>query len=194
MIRFIVIFLLAFPLFAGQIDLRFSTEQLSSGQWNLTYGQGKTSMMMLPMDVNFTDIQNSLDANDVLYVYTNEQTPQLLEVKFGIYFVGLVKITKSKIIYAVIDSAGTHPYNTFGELNNYLTNTIGSQISDSVKKELFINSYIPYLEKIKANGLYKVMPQGQDFTFNVVLPMESNVSTGATSGSGVETPPQVPQL
>jgi len=197
MIKFILIYLLSLPLFAGVINLNFSNKQLINSSWNLTYAKNQTSMLMLPMDVNFTDIQASLDENGVLYLYTNEQTPDLLKIKFGVNFVGLIKITKTKIIYAVVDDTGTHTYSTYAMLSNYLINTIGEEITDKSKKSIFLKSYVPYLEKIKANGLYKILPQNSDFTFKVVLPNvdSSNIKDGnSTSSNSVPTPPTPPTI
>jgi len=205
MTRIVLVLLLVLPLFAGEINLNFSSEQLLSGQWNLTYGKNKTSMLMLPMDVNFTDIQNSLDTDGSLYVYTNEQTKDLLKLKFGVSFLGLVLIKKDKIVYAVIDDAGQHLFtNNFTALEEYLKNEIGGQIEDSTKKSLFLNSYIPYLKKIKANGLYKVLPKGKNFTFNVILPTrsgsssstssESSSASSESSSASLEFPPDVTDI
>ena len=189
--KIFIVQLLSLALFAGTINLHFANEQLSSGNWNLTYAKDKTSMLLLPMDVNFTDIQKSLDSDGFLYVYTNEQTRSLLEAKFGVSFVGLVKITKTDIKYAVIDDAGTHVYNSFSGLSDYLKHSIEPNIESSTIS-IFENSYIPYLEKIKANGLYKIMPEVENFTFNVSLPIDS--LSQDTNGSGSLLPPPSPHL
>ena len=187
MIKFILICLLSWPLFAGVINLNFSNKQLINGSWTLTFPKGKTSMLMLPIDVNFKDIQASLTNNEILYIYTNEQTPNLLKVKFGVYFVGLVKITKNSIIYAVVDDEGKHIFNNFKKLSEYLKNNISNNITNDSKKNIFLNSYIPYLEKIKANGLYKILPQNNNFTFKINLPI-NNLNNGFTPPS----PPKIP--
>ena len=192
MIKFMLIYLLSLPLFAGVINLNFSNKQLINSSWNLTYVKNQTSMLMLPMDVNFTDIQTSLDKDGILYLYTNEQTPDLLKIKFGVRFIALIKITKDNIIYAVIDDGGKHIYSTFAELSKYLINTIGQEITDKSVKSIFLNSYVPYLEKIKANGLYKILPQNNNFTFKVTLPNGNGSS--AENGNSIPTPPMPPQI
>ena len=73
-----------------------------------------------------------------------------------------------------------------------LINTIGQEITNKSVKSIFLNSYVPYLEKIKANGLYKILPQNNNFTFKVTLPNGNGAS--AENGNSIPTPPMPPQI
>jgi len=148
---------------AANIPVNFNIKN----NWNLSIQKGSVSLIMLPVDIDFSTIQKGLENGDIVRIYTNEQTSLLLKDKFGVRFLAYVKITKAYIKYYVLfdenndGNLETKKFDNYSDMKDYLMNTIYPLVKDPQKKDdakvrdVFKNYYVPYLEKIKANGLYK---------------------------------------
>jgi len=192
---------LASLLFAGQVSLNLG-DTFSNKNWNISMVKNTTSYIMLPMDVEYSQLQKSItNDNGVIYVYRWYQRPDLVNADFGINVLGIVKITKNSIIYAISDNGSIVIKDNFDDFKSYLDDR-ANDISDESKKNIFLNSYVPSFDKIEANKLYLIQVKNMDLNFDIQMPnisSVSNMNTGnnnssSQSNDNLITPPSVPNV
>ena len=173
-------------LMAGNINLNLMDSFSTNTTWNISMSDNGTYYLMLPMDIDYSVLQNSIsDENSAIYVYRWYQRSDLVNADFGVDVLGIVKITKNDIRYGIKDNGSWVIKSNYTDFKTYLEG-IADNITDSKKKNIFINSYIPSFDKINANKLYLLMPKGMNLNLDIALPVTN------TTGTNIEVPPQIP--
>ena len=177
-------------LMAGNINLNLMNSFAGKTSWNISMSKNATYYLMLPMNVDYTTLKNSItDSNATIWVYRWYQRSDLVKADFGIDVLGVVMVKKDKITYYIQDNGNWIKKTSYANFKSYLED-VAQDITDSRKKRIFLNSYIPSFNKINANKLYLLMPSKMDLDINITLPTSSDInSTSSTTSDGLELPP-----
>ena len=205
--------------YASSLQLNLMDSFQNNSNWDISMQDGGTYYVMLPMDINYSVLQNSITDNDnngTIWIYRWYQKPELLQADFGSGAIfGVVKITKNSIQYYYNDGNWGEEMN-FNNFSNYLKTY---SPNDANKESIYKNSYVASFDKIHKNKLYLIMPKNMNFDLSIVLPVQNlcqcpgggiypgggstSPSTGVITppnpvssigSSNVETPPEVPQV
>ncbi len=161
---------------------------------------GKPSYLVSPVDINFSDIQNSLANDETVFIYPYFGTQDKINAEFGINILATIKLTKTKITYYIYDN-GWKTYNNVNDFKAALEN-YASQITDSAKKSNFTGDYITQATSnyIIHNKLY-VMVTSKNSSVKVPVPVNNTeintannnaVSNTETNNSSIIFPPSPP--
>ena len=185
-------------LFASSVNVDLSNVYSSNQNWSISMSNGGTYYVMLPADLELTTLQQSITTNDgIIYVYRWYQRSDLVEADFGQGAdFALIKITKDSILYYVKENGSyLSPFNSFNDMKNYLQ-TAANNISNTSKRNIYINSYIPGFEKLLANRLYLIKPKNMDLTINIKFPSltTTNINNDQNGTSDIPLPPQPPAI
>lgn len=182
-------------LLSNNLNLNLMNSFAGKTSWNISMSKNATYYLMLPMDVDYTTLQNSItDSNAAIWVYRWYQRSDLVNADFGVNVLGVVMVKKNQITYYIQDNGSWISKTNYADFKTYLEN-VANDITDSSKKSIFLNSYIPSFNKINANKLYLLMPSEMDLNINIALPTSSDSnSTGTTPNDGIERPPAPPSI
>ena len=140
----------------------------------------KASYLVSPVDINFSDIQNSLADGETVFIYPYFGTADKINVEFGVNILATIKLTKTKITY-YIDDNSWKIYNNVNDFKAALEN-YASQITDSAKKSNFTGDYITQATSnyIIHNKLYVMVTSKNS---SVKVPVQINNINNNTMGN-----------
>jgi hypothetical protein len=152
-----------------------------------------------PVDIKFKQLQNLLtNDNQSIYIYRWYQKPSLVKADFNVSIFGLVKITKSSIIYGILKNgklyAKFNGNGAFSDFNKTMVN-LANETDGIQNKNIFINSYVAAFDKIRKNYLYLIMPLNVDvnLNFNFSKNYLNEANSLSDSNSSI-FPPPVPNI
>ena len=181
----LLIVLYASLTFAGSLNLSLSSAFQQGDKWNISMEKDRTYYVMLPIDVEFSKLQESLLDGENLYVYRWYQSSDLFKADFGVKSLVIVNVKKSSVDYNVYNPTEKKYKmvgHNFSDVKTYLTKTIAPLIDNSAKKSIFLNSYVPSLSKMDKNKLYLIKPKSSNLNISISLSL-SGTSSSTTSSS-----------
>ena len=182
---------------ASTLNLSMNDGFKAGEKWEISMNKGGTYYIMLPLDVDFSKLQNSLKDNETLQVYRWYQTKIIFEADFGVKSLVIIKVTKTAVTYYVYnpdDAKYVKVGSTFEEAKKYLLDNIAPKITDSSKKSVFEISYVASLDKIRKNKLYLIKPKSSDLTISIDLGKSTAGTCSTGSADSLLTPPSVPTI
>ena len=190
---------IAAVVFSNALPLSYNLDN-----WSLAIPKSTTQagIIYLPMEVNYELLQNTLNSDNNLTVYTIATSSKYVEALIGKRILPKVLITKDGVKYELIsyDDNGNKQINYFDTFKEF--NSTIADMDIPTNKTWFINSYIGYLNEIHKNGVYYIKaPQGFDFSigFNYGTINSGTSGTGSDYSSlngnnDLQTPPTPPTV
>ena len=185
-------------LIAGNINLNLADSFNSNSNWEINMRKDGTYYLMLPMDINYSILQNSIpvgDSNARIWVYRWYQKHELINADFGINVLGVVEITKDNITYWIWNGSW-QKFSTYSDFKDKLKQ-LANDITDDNKKNIFVNSYVKSFDKIDKNKLYLIKVDNMDLDINISFPSINKIGTNDTNSSGssgLQLPPSPPSI
>jgi hypothetical protein len=154
---------------ATQLNIDMSDTFINSASkaWQIKFDNGKTYYAMLPLDIDFSQIQSILSDNQKVWIYRWYQKSSLVEADFGVKVLGVVKITNASVVYYMNYNGKWQHFDDFESFTNAMYKIADENIRDADKKRIFENSYVAGFDKILKNKLYLVKPVGIDLDLNL---------------------------
>ena len=187
-------------LIAGNINLNLADSFNNNSKWEVNMQKGGTGTyyLMLPMDINYSTLQNSIslgDSNATIWVYRWYQKHELVNADFGIDVLGVVKITKDNITYWIWNGDWQN-FSNYSDFKDKLKQ-LANNITDVDSKNTFLNYYVEFFDKIHKNKLYLIKVVNMDLNINISFPFTNNMGTNDTNSSGssgLQLPPSPPSI
>ena len=187
-------------LIAGNINLNLADSFNSNSNWEINMQKGGTYYLMLPMNIDYSILQNSIptNSNATIWVYRWYQKHELVKADFGIDVLGVVGIKKDKIDYYVFNNGSWQDFSSYSDFKDQLMQ-LANDITDNHKKNIFVNSYVKSFDKIDKNKLYLIKVDNMDLNINISFPFTNNMGTNDTNfsdtnSSGLQLPPSPPSI
>ena len=170
---------------SNNLSINLSNVFNQNNPWVINFDAGKTYYFMSPVDINFSDIQNILtNTNQTIWLYRWYQRASLVNADFGIDVLGVVQITKDKIVYWIQNNGSWESANNFNDFESKM-DSYATGITDSSKLNIFKNSYVPGFQKIYANKIYLIQPSDVNLSINFNMALPNNITQIETQSENI---------
>ena len=164
---------------------------VNSNQWNLVSpNDNSIHVIYLPADLELSTLQSSLADGQTLIIYNLAAYPDWMkQFTDNVPFVAAIKVTSTGITYLTLVDGVQKSFDSYVSFESYINSQNFTETSG-----FSLDDYLSYFTKLKAGGLYYIKSSGTDLKFNINFGSSTSSSEGSSSSSGLEMPPNPPDL
>ena len=154
-------------------NLEINTSFSSGYVYKQDFVASQASYLVSPVDINFSNIQNSLGNDETVYIFPYFGTSDKINVEFGVNILSVIELKKTGIVYYIYDNG----WKKFSKIDDFKTELeyYAGQITDKTKKTNFEKDYIKQATSnyIIHNKLY-VINTNKNSSVKVPVPSTNN--------------------